>query len=57
MPISVSTRATAANHPAYDTVFVELAVRLRKPLVTFDQGLLRRFPDRAIRPRQFTRGS
>jgi predicted nucleic acid-binding protein len=51
------TRATAANHPAYDTVFVELAVRLRKPLVTFDQGLLRKFPDTAIRPRQFTRGS
>jgi predicted nucleic acid-binding protein len=51
------TRATAANHPAYDTVFIELAVRLRKQLVTFDQGLLRKFPGTAIRPKELAGGS
>lgn len=44
-------RAAAVNHPAYDTVFVELAARLRRPLVTFDNRILAKFPGIAIRPR------
>jgi predicted nucleic acid-binding protein len=35
---------------ACDTLFVELAVRERKPLVTFDAKLLAVFPDIAVRP-------
>ena len=45
------SRALAANHPVYDTLFVELAEREALPLVTFDQKLIERFPRVAIRPR------
>jgi predicted nucleic acid-binding protein len=44
-------RAVSSNHPAYDTVFVELAIRLRAPLATFDEGLIAKFPEVAKRPR------
>ena len=44
-------RATIADHPAYDTLFVELAERLEWPLVTFDRSLLRKFPEQAVRPK------
>jgi predicted nucleic acid-binding protein len=44
------TRALNSNIAAYDTLFVELAVRERKPLVTFDAKLLSTFPDVAVRP-------
>jgi predicted nucleic acid-binding protein len=44
-------RALNSNIAAYDTLFVELAVREHKPLVTFDAKLLAAFPDVAIRPR------
>jgi predicted nucleic acid-binding protein len=43
-------RALRGNVAAYDTLFVELAVRERVPLVTFDKRLLARFPDIAVRP-------
>jgi predicted nucleic acid-binding protein len=43
-------RALNSNIAAYDTLFVELAMRERKPLVTFDARLLATFPDVAIRP-------
>ena len=43
-------RAMNSNVAAYDTLFVELAVRERKRLVTFDVKLLRAFPDIAVRP-------
>jgi predicted nucleic acid-binding protein len=43
-------RAMNANVAAYDTLFVELAMRERKPLVTFDAKLLAAFPDIATRP-------
>lgn len=46
-------RASASDHPAYDTVFVELAERLNLPLATFDKGILRKFPDIALRPGDF----
>ena len=39
-----------ANVAAYDTLFVELAVRERKQLVTFDAKLLAAFPNVAVRP-------
>lgn len=44
-------RAMNSETAAYDTLFVELAVRERKPLVTFDAKLLAVFPDVAVRPR------
>jgi len=43
-------RALNSNLAAYDPLFVELAVRERKPLVTFDAKLLAVFPDVAVRP-------
>jgi len=43
-------RALNSNLAAYDTLFVELAVRERKPLVTFDAKLIAVFPDVAVRP-------
>ena len=46
-------RASVSDHPAYDTVFVELAERLNLPLATFDNGVLRKFPDIALRPGDF----
>lgn len=47
-------RAVDREHPVYDTLFVELAVRRGLPLLTFDQALLKRFPDVAHRPSAFT---
>ena len=44
-------RAMNSNVAAYDTLFVELAVRERKQLATFDARLLAAFPDVAVRPR------
>jgi predicted nucleic acid-binding protein len=44
-------RAVPAGLPVYDTLFVELAVRVGGPLVTFDKAVLRAFPDIARRPR------
>ncbi len=44
-------RAVAHEHPAYDTLFVELAVRDNCPLATFDEKLLKIFPAIALRPR------
>lgn len=43
-------RAMNSNIAAYDTLFVELAARERKHLVTFDAKLLAAFPKIAIRP-------
>jgi predicted nucleic acid-binding protein len=43
-------RAVVHEHPAYDTLFVELAVRENRPLVTFDARLLALFPEVAHRP-------
>jgi predicted nucleic acid-binding protein len=43
-------RALNSNVAAYDTLFIELAVREHKPLVTFDAKLLAAFPDIAVRP-------
>jgi predicted nucleic acid-binding protein len=48
------TRALNSNIAAYDTLFVELAVRERKPLVTFDGKLLAAFPDVAVLPHLIT---
>jgi predicted nucleic acid-binding protein len=43
-------RAHRAKVAVYDTLFVELAARERLPLATFDAGLLKAFPDIAVRP-------
>lgn len=46
-------RATDADLPVYDTLFVELAGRRRLPLVTFDKKVLNAFPNLACRPASF----
>lgn len=43
-------RAHQSKVTVYDTLFVELAVREKLPLVTFDAALLKTFPDVAVRP-------
>jgi predicted nucleic acid-binding protein len=43
-------RAHQSGVAAYDTLFVELAVREQVPLATFDAALHRAFPDTAVRP-------
>ena len=43
-------RALASGVAVYDTLFVELAIRERLPLATFDAKMLRSFPDIARRP-------
>ena len=43
-------RAHDSNVAVYDTLFVELAVRERVPLATFDGAVLKAFPDIAVRP-------
>ena len=43
-------RAHQSKVAVYDTLFIELAVRERLPLVTFDAALLKAFPDIAVRP-------
>lgn len=44
------TRSLQSGVAVYDCLFVELAVRMARPLVTFDNALLTRFPDIAVRP-------
>lgn len=48
-------RAIASGIPVYDTLFVELALRERCRLATFDQALLKTFPDVAVRPGRLTK--
>lgn len=45
-------RAVQKTVAVYDTLFVELAVREKVPLVTFDGGVLKAFPSIAKRPGQ-----
>lgn len=48
-------RAVAADHPVYDTLFVELAVRERTVVASYDSGLQRRFPRLVRTPRRLLR--
>lgn len=50
------TRAVASDAAAYDTLFVELAVRERCPLATFDRKFLKLFPEVAKRPAMVVSG-
>ena len=43
-------RAHLSKVAVYDTLFVELAAREQLPLATFDSGLLKAFPEIAVRP-------
>ena len=43
-------RSMTSGVSVYDTLFVELAIRERCPLATFDKALLKGFPEIAIRP-------
>ena len=49
-------RSVASGIAVYDTLFVELAARMRCPLVTFDKAVLKAFPDIAVRPRDVAKG-
>jgi predicted nucleic acid-binding protein len=44
------TRAIAANHPAYDALFVELAIRLKTSVASYDGQLQRKFPSVVKKP-------
>ncbi|MEK6608532.1 MAG: type II toxin-antitoxin system VapC family toxin [Myxococcota bacterium] len=44
-------RSVRADHPAYDTLFVELAVRVGAPVASYDRQLRRRFPSHVRLPR------
>jgi predicted nucleic acid-binding protein len=48
-------RSVTSGIAVYDTLFVELAARAACPLLTFDRGVLKAFPDIAIRPRDLTK--
>jgi len=48
-------RSIDSGVTVYDTLFVELAARAACPLVTFDKGVLKAFPDLACRPRDLAR--
>ena len=43
-------RSLKTRLAAYDTLFVELAIRAKCPLLTYDKAILKAFPDVAIRP-------
>lgn len=47
-------RSAASGVPVYDTLFVELAIRERRPLATFDKAVLKAFPEVAVRPGRLT---
>ena len=49
-------RSVASGVAVDDTLFVELAVRMRCPLLTFDKAVIKAFPDIAIRPRDLAQG-
>jgi predicted nucleic acid-binding protein len=48
-------RAIEADHPAYDTLFVELAARLGTFVVSYDRRFRDRFPVLVRRPREILR--
>jgi predicted nucleic acid-binding protein len=61
--VSISTlcqgallRSIASGVAVCDTLFVELAARVPCPLLTFDKGMIKAFPDLAIRPRDLAKG-
>lgn len=43
-------RSMHSGIAVYDSLFIEVAIRTGRPLVTFDGALLRAFPDIAARP-------
>lgn len=46
-------KAFRSGLPAYDTLFVELAAQEDCPLLTFDKGILRAFPEQSLHPADF----
>ena len=43
-------RSIASGVAVYDTLIVELAIRMKCPMVTFDKAVLKAFPEVAVRP-------
>lgn len=50
-------RAGEVGIAVYDTLFVELAVRRKLPLATFDKAVLTAFPEVAVRPSALVPGA
>ena len=48
-------RSLKSGLSAYDTIFIELALRENIPMVSFDKAVLLTFPDVAKRPRDLVR--
>lgn len=48
-------RAIASGHPAYDTLFIELAARLGTQVVSYDRPLKKRFPEHVREPLEVLR--
>jgi predicted nucleic acid-binding protein len=49
-------RSITSGAAVYDTLFVELAIRTKCPMVTFDKAVLKAFPEVAVRPGRLTGG-
>jgi len=45
--------SVACDQPPYDTLFVALAERKGCQVITYDRGLLARFPKQTVTPRRF----
>lgn len=45
--------SVARNHPAYDTLFVALAIETGSKVISNDRPLLRRFPEHVVSVAQF----
>ena len=43
-------RSIESGVAVYDTLFVELAIRMKCPMMTFDKAVLKAFPQVAVRP-------
>jgi predicted nucleic acid-binding protein len=48
--------AVARDHPVYDTLFVALAAERGSKVITYDQKILRKFPEWAISAPEFLAG-
>jgi predicted nucleic acid-binding protein len=51
------TRSIAADHPVYDTLFVELGVRLDALVASYDRQLREKFPEQVRQPSELVAGS
>jgi len=43
-------RAIVADHPVYDTLFIELAERSKTRVASYDRALRKKFPELVVEP-------